>query len=222
MDAIEETLSRLIGKAVDKTKKGLTTLGQAPAKVAYKKKQAAADRDPDVVAMEEAGGMDEMDFRDFTEQGLAASRGEEYADEAKGQMEFDEEVPGDFKDMGRTAGMVELASEKFGGEFPDVYVKKPEPIGNVTTVTGSPPPVEKKAQFDGAAILDEADIARRSDVPQEKLAELFKKTHGGSFDPKSKVDKAKMSAITSMIQNDRSLLNLSPTKFALKVYASKK
>jgi hypothetical protein len=77
-------------------------------------------------------------------------------------------------------------------------------------------------EFDGAAILDEADIARRSDVPQDKLAELFKKTHGGSFDPKSKVDKEKMAAITSMIQNDRSLLNLSPTKFALKVYASKK
>lgn len=138
-------------------------------------------------------------------------------------IEFDEEVPGDFKDMGRTAGMREMASEKFGGEFPDVYAKKSEPVvDNVTTVTGSPPPVAEKAKFDGAAILDEADIARRSDVPQDKLAELFKKTHGGSFDPKSKVDKEKMAAITSMIQNDRSLLNLSPTKFALKVYASKK
>jgi hypothetical protein len=186
----------------------------------FAEEQAAAEADPDVAAMEEAGGMGELDFRDFTEQGLAASRGKEYADEVEGQEEFSRrENPEEYL---RREAMEKAASEKFGGAFPDVYAEKPEPMGNVTTVVGSPPPVAEKAKFDGAAILDEADIARRSDVPQDKLAELFKKTHGGSFDPKSKVDKEKMSAITSMIQNDRSLLNLSPTKFALKVYASKK
>jgi hypothetical protein len=220
-DAIEETISLAIGKALDETKKKLTNLGQAPAKAAYKKEQAAAEVDPDVAAMEEAGGMGELDFRDFTEQGLAASRGQEYADEVKGQMEFDKDLPGDFKDMGRTADMEKVASEEFGGEFPDVYVKKSEPIGNVTTVTASPPPVAEKAKFDGAAILDEADIARRAEVPEDKLAELFKKTHGGPFDPKSKADKEKMATITSMIGEDRNLLNISPTQFALKVYARK-
>ena len=174
MDTIEETLSRLIAKALDTTKKGAASLGKASAR------------------------------------------------NKKDQKEFDEAVPGDFKDMGRTEAMKEMASEKFGGEFPDVYVKKSEPMGNVTTVTDSPPPVGEKARFDGADILDEADIARRSEVPADKLAELFRKTHGGPFDPTSKMDRAKMATITSMIGEDRNLLNISPTQFALKVYARKK
>jgi hypothetical protein len=36
------------------------------------------------------------------------------------------------------------------------------------------------------------------------------------------MDKAKMATITSMIAENRDLLNLSPTQFALKVYARKK
>jgi hypothetical protein len=188
----------------------------------FAKEQAAADADPDVSDMEDAGGMDGIDFRSMSEKGLAASRGPEYADEVKGQEEFDELVPGDFTDMGRTNAMEEAASEEFGGEFPDTSKSPSKPMGNVTTVVAEPKPVGEKAKFDGADILDEADIARRAEVPEETLAALFKKTHGGPFDPKLKVDKAKMATITSMIGEDRSLLNLSPTQFALRVYARKK
>lgn len=141
---------------------------------------------------------------------------------AADEGEFDELVPGDFTDMGRTNAMEEAASEEFGGEFPDTSKSPSEPMGNVTTVVAEPKPAGEKARFDGADILDEADIARRADVPQETLAALFKKTHGGSFDPKLKVDKAKMATITSMIGENRDLLNLSPTQFALRVYARKK
>ena len=225
-DAIEETLSRLIAKAVDKTKEELTNLGQAPAKAAYKKEQAAAEADPDVAAMEEAGGMNEIDFRSMSEGGLAASRGQEYANEVEGQMDFEKDYdPADPTDMGRTEGMGKMASDTFGGGVPDTeaVVVKPlsGPNDNVSTEIKAPAPVGEKARFDGAAILDEADIARRAEVPEDKLAELFKKTHGGSFDPKSKTDKAKMATITSMIGEDRNLLNISPTQFALKVYARK-
>lgn len=188
----------------------------------FAKEQAAADADPDVAAMEERGGMEGLDFSVMGEKGLSALRGKEYADEVKGQMEFDELVPGDFTDMGRTDAMKEAASEEFGGEFPDTSKSPSEPMGNVTTVVAEPKPAGEKARFDGADILDEADIARRAEVPEETLAALFKKTHGGPFDPKSKMDKAKMATITSMIKENRDLLNLSPTQFALKVYARKK
>lgn len=80
-----------------------------------------------------------------------------------------------------------------------------KPMGNVST-----------------DLLSGDDIARRADVPEDTLAALFKKTHGGPFDPKSKMDKAKMATITSMIEENRDLLDLSPTQFALKVYARKK
>jgi hypothetical protein len=240
MDAIEETLSRLIAKAVDKTKKGAVSLGKASAR--NKKDQKEFDKavPGDIKDMGRTEAMKEMASEEFggefpdvyvkktepmgnvsTVTGSPPAR-DSTQTETEDEMEFDELVPGDFKDMGRTADMEKVASEEFGGEFPDVYAKKPEPMGNVSTVTGSPPPVGEKARFDGADILDEVDIARRSEVPADKLAELFKKTHGGPFDPKSKMDKAKMATITSMIAENRDLLNLSPTQFALKVYARKK
>lgn len=141
---------------------------------------------------------------------------------AADEGEFDELVPGDFTDMGRTNAMRKAASEEFGGEFPDTSKSPSKPMGNVTTVVAEPKPAGEKAKFDASDILDGEDIARRSEVPADKLAELFRKTHGGPFDPKSKVDRAKMATITSMINEDRALLNLSPTQFALKVYARKK
>ena len=243
----------------------MTNLGQAPAKAAYKKEQAAADVDPDIAAMEEQGGMEEFDFRSMSEGGLAASRGKEYADEVIGQMEFDEDLPGDFKNQVRTEAEKTAANNLFGGAVPEFSDSPSKPIGNVSTEMGSsdkdpnrissedpevpganfsegvmPQVVKSTGAFLSAEPVEDAkapikplgnvstdllsgeDIARRSEVPADQLAELFKKTHGGSFDPKSKVDKAKMATITSMIGENRDLLNLSPTQFALKVYARKK
>ena len=70
-------------------------------------------------------------------------------------------------------------------------------------------------------LIDPTIGARPAGIPEETLATLFKKTHGGSFDPNSKMDRAKMQVIKDMIQEDKSLLALSPAKFALKVYARK-
>jgi len=78
-----------------------------------------------------------------------------------------------------------------------------------------------KPRFDKSALLDPTMGARQAGIPEETLASYFKSTHGGSFDPKSKTDRAKMMAIQDMIQEDKSLLGLSPTKFALKVYSRK-
>jgi hypothetical protein len=131
-DAIEETISRAIQKALDETKKKLTDLGQAPAKAAYKKEQAAADRDPDVAAMGKAGGMNELDFRSMSEGGLSALRGPEYADEVENQMDFEKDFTVDLTDMGRTEGMKKAASDALGGGIPEVRATT-KPIGNVST-----------------------------------------------------------------------------------------
>jgi len=53
----------------------------------------------------------------------------------------------------------------------------------------------------------------------ERVLPLFEKTLGGGFDPGSKNDQAKMRLIQELIQEDPSLLELSPAKFAMKVYA---
>lgn len=226
----------------------------------FAKEQAAADADPDVAAMEERGGMEGLDFRKMGEKGLAASRGKEYADEVKGQEEFDEDLPGDFKNQVRTEAEKTAANNAFGGGVPEFSDRPTKPIGNVSTEMGSSDkdpnrissedpkvpgadfsegvkatggvlsvePVEdakaptKPLGNVSTDLLSGEDIARRADVPEDTLAALFKKTHGGPFDPKSKMDKAKMATITSMIEENRDLLNLSPTQFALKVYARKK
>lgn len=76
-------------------------------------------------------------------------------------------------------------------------------------------------QFDKSALWDTAPEARPEGIPEETLATLFAKTHGGPFDPKSKMDRGKMEVIRNMIAEDKALLELSPTKFAMKVYGRK-
>jgi len=55
----------------------------------------------------------------------------------------------------------------------------------------------------------------------EMMQSFFAKAHGSSFDPNSRVDKAKMQRILDMVNSDPKLLSLSPGKFAVKLYASK-
>tara|TARA_R110000823_G_scaffold31970_2_gene90449 strand:+ start:6222 stop:7208 length:987 start_codon:yes stop_codon:yes gene_type:complete len=76
-------------------------------------------------------------------------------------------------------------------------------------------------KFDKSALLDPTNFARQFRVPPETMSTLFKKTHGGKFDPNSKMDRLKMKTMETMIQEDKSLLGLSPTQFALKVYSRK-
>lgn len=64
-------------------------------------------------------------------------------------------------------------------------------------------------------------LSDAGDAPDERMASLFEKTFGGGFNPGSKVDQDKMRLIQDMIQEDQSLLELSPAKFAMKVYARK-
>ena len=59
-------------------------------------------------------------------------------------------------------------------------------------------------------------------VAEDELVQsFFTKAHGGSYDPNSKVDKAKMQKILGMVNAQPELLSLTPGKFAVKLYASK-
>ena len=78
----------------------------------------------------------------------------------------------------------------------------------------------------GANMQEEApSSAMKANVSTEvkanddsKFATLFKATHGEKFDEKSKVDRAKMDQIKSMIQDKPELAKLAPNKFALNFY----
>ena len=50
---------------------------------------------------------------------------------------------------------------------------------------------------------------------------FFKVTHGTKFDPKSRVDRAKLAVIATMLQKDPGLSKLSPNQFAAKVYRTR-
>lgn len=59
-------------------------------------------------------------------------------------------------------------------------------------------------------------------VAEDELVQsFFSKAHGSSFDPNSRVDRAKMQKILSMVNAQPELLSLSPGKFAVKLYATK-
>lgn len=64
--------------------------------------------------------------------------------------------------------------------------------------------------------------AKAKVVAEDELVQsFFAKAHGGSYDPNSRVDKAKMQKILGMVNAQPDLLSLTPGKFAVKLYASK-
>jgi hypothetical protein len=59
-------------------------------------------------------------------------------------------------------------------------------------------------------------------IDEARMAALFRKTTGTAFDPKSRVDKARMADLTSFIEQDPERLNKSDTKIALDYYRTLK
>lgn len=132
----------------------------------------------------------------------------------------------------------EALARMAGGPEVEIEIKPSKPMGNSSTemededeayrITSGEEPVAsadmKEAaapKFDKSSLWDPVSGARQAGVPMETLAAYFKATHGGSFDPNSRKDRVKMREMQDMIQGDKSMLGLSPTKFALKVYSRK-
>jgi hypothetical protein len=90
-----------------------------------------------------------------------------------------------------------LSSEPVADEQPATA-----PMGNVSTEIGAPKT---------APVIDEA-----------RMAALFRKTTGTAFNPKSRVDTARMADLTSFIEQDPERLSKSDTKIALDYYRTLK
>jgi hypothetical protein len=72
-----------------------------------------------------------------------------------------------------------------------------------------------------AIIVDESET-QAPVIDEARMAALFRKTTGTAFDPKSRVDKARMADLTSFIEQDPERLNKSDTKIALDYYRTLK
>jgi hypothetical protein len=59
-------------------------------------------------------------------------------------------------------------------------------------------------------------------IDEARMSALFRKTTGTAFDPKSRVDTARMADLTSFIEKDPDLLDKSDTKIALDYYRTLK
>lgn len=71
--------------------------------------------------------------------------------------------------------------------------------------------------YDQVGIIPKAKVV----AEDELVKSFFAKAHGGSYDPNSRVDKAKMQKILGMVNAQPELLSLSPGKFAVKLYTAK-
>jgi hypothetical protein len=67
-----------------------------------------------------------------------------------------------------------------------------------------------------------APSPKAAEVPSRDFDALFKKATGTSFDPKSRVDRARMAELQGLISSRADLADKSDTKVALAWYASKK
>lgn len=93
-----------------------------------------------------------------------------------------------------------------------------EPVADTEKGTGKM--LTKKAAGDlgdRTGYQPKAKVVAEDEVVQS----FFSKAHGSSYDPNSRIDKAKMQKILSMVNAQPELLSLSPGKFAVKLYASK-
>ena len=118
-------------------------------------------------------------------------------------------------------GLDDDPSKPHGGDSSTRPFAAPTTPTTLPTLPGDDMVKAMEPKFDKSALLDPTNFARQARIPPETMNNLFKKTHGGKFDPNSKMDRLKMKTMETMIQEDKSLLGLSPTQFALKVYSRK-
>jgi len=76
---------------------------------------------------------------------------------------------------------------------------------------------EGSPSFIGPRVPKAIPVAEPVEVDQDRAMALFQNTHGGPFDPKSSMDKAKMAAIQNLMAQKGSE-RLTPNQFSLKIY----
>jgi hypothetical protein len=81
----------------------------------------------------------------------------------------------------------------------------------------APVPAAPAAPAAAPAMAEEIPVAKPV-IDENRLMGLFRKTTGTAFDPKSKMDRARLEELTSFIEQDPERLNKSDTKIALDFY----
>lgn len=81
-----------------------------------------------------------------------------------------------------------------------------------------PEGVEVAATAPSTTMAESPTPAAKPVIDEARMASLFRKTTGTDFNPKSRVDKERMSQLTSFIEEDPERLNKSDTKIALDYY----
>lgn len=83
----------------------------------------------------------------------------------------------------------------------------------------------RQASNKGLAGQLKSEAARQTTAPKkpktdysEEAIKLFKKVHGGNYDPKSSKDKGKLEKMKSMLTKQGGLGDMSANQFALQVY----
>jgi hypothetical protein len=76
---------------------------------------------------------------------------------------------------------------------------------------------EGSPSFIGPRVPKAIPVAEPVEVDQDRAMALFQNTHGGPFDPKSSMDKAKMATIQNLMAQKGSE-SLTPNQFSLKIY----
>jgi len=104
------------------------------------------------------------------------------------------------------------------GEFAEAFYAEDEPAAEPAAKPAAKPAAEPAAEMP-AAESEEAPKAKALLTP-EKAQELFSTIHGGSFDPKSRMDKQKMAQIEELAMElgPDAFEAMSPNQFALRIY----
>ena len=108
------------------------------------------------------------------------------------------------------------------------YGRSAEAIAEMEAARNQPTSAPSPSYGRSAEAIAEMEAARNQApkaapvIDEARIAALFRKTTGTAFDPKSRVDTARMADLTSFIEKDPDLLNKSDTKIALDYYRTLK
>jgi len=100
---------------------------------------------------------------------------------------------------------------------------QPDFLKAVEAAFGANQKDSEPASGKGPAVETQTVSTQEGEVPSaasDPMA-LFKVTHGTKFDPKSRVDRAKLAVINSMLAKNPELSKLSPNQFAARVYRNR-
>lgn len=206
--AVEDSINSARPKAVVRKNNARRAAGKAN-KAVDTVFYAAKDESPEDEAKRKKGEISKMLGRDGEEGGITdadmegAKRAIEYRQRPVKVSGSDVESAIAMREEARTKSPLEKAMDtKPASEKGTGAMLSPKPEGDFLAKVDASPKAKVVAE-------------------DELVQSFFAKAHGGSYDPNSRVDKAKMQKILGMVNAQPELLSLTPGKFAVKLYNTK-